>query len=234
MPNEISFVIGARRKKKSATSIVHPSFFDNTAQVVPSSAEAKKTANTTPQIPAKTETVEQKPIESKPIESKTIEAPNVHISKRRGSALSLKSIQQKKELLQQKKKVIQDPTDLPKNEFTEQQLLHFWIDYGKRMDKKGERIIGSMFAMNKPVLKENNVIFLELPNQTMKVDIENIEKPLLNFLHEKLSNYSITLHINVNEVMAKKHAFTPQDKYDKLKEQNPFLDLLRSKFDLDL
>ena len=102
------------------------------------------------------------------------------------------------------------------------------------MDKKGERIIGSMFAMNKPVLKENNVIFLELPNQTMKVDIENIEKPLLNFLHEKLSNYSITLHINVNEVMAKKHAFTPQDKYDKLKEQNPFLDLLRSKFDLDL
>ena len=148
--------------------------------------------------------------------------------------MSLKSIQQKKELLQHKKVTIQDPQDLPKKEFTEKELLHFWNDYGKRMDKKGERIIGSMFAMNKPVLKENFTIFLELPNQTMKVDIENIEKPLLAFLYEKLNNYNITLQIQVNETTAKKHAFTPQEKYDKLKEQNPFLDLLRSKLDLDL
>ena len=131
------------------------------------------------------------------------------------------------------RKDILDPSKMPKNEFTEAQLLDKWKEYGQRMERKGERIIASLFSMNKPKLLENFVIHLELPNKTMETDVEAIEKPLLRFLYEELNNWSISLQTEVNEAVAKKHAFTPQDKYDKLKEANPLIDLLRARLDLD-
>ena len=112
--------------------------------------------------------------------------------------------------------------------------MQLWNEYGKRMDKKGERIIGSMFAMNKPTLGNDFELILELPNDTMRIDVERIEKPLLAYMHQELNNYSISLKIKVNETIAIKHAFTPEDKYNKLKKSNPFIDLLRSKLDLDI
>lgn len=126
-----------------------------------------------------------------------------------------------------------DPSKMPKTTFTEDQLLEQWNNYGKRMERKGERIIASLFSMNKPKLLDNFIIHLELPNKTMEADVAAIEKPLLQFLYEELKNYSISLQTEVNEAVAKKHAFTPQDKYDKLKEANPLIDLLRAKLDLD-
>ncbi len=122
---------------------------------------------------------------------------------------------------------------MPKESFNEEQLLVKWNEYGQRMERKGERIIASLFSMNKPKLLDNFVIHIELPNKTMEADVEGVEKPLLRFLYDELNNYSISLQTEVNEAVAKKHAFTPQDKYDKLKEANPLIDLLRAKLDLD-
>ncbi len=126
-----------------------------------------------------------------------------------------------------------DPTNLPRKPFTEEALRAAWIEYGKMQDKKGERIIGSMFAMNIPNT-EGNTILLELPNQSMKVDLESAQAGLLQYLYRKLENYDITLEITVNEEVSKKYAFTTQDKYEKLKEKNPLIDKLRSFFDLDI
>ncbi|PKV51186.1 DNA polymerase-3 subunit gamma/tau [Aquimarina sp. MAR_2010_214] len=152
---------------------------------------------------------------------------------RRTSGLSLSSIKKKKEHEENKEEVVIDPRNLPKEEFTESQMQEAWVEYGKIQDKKGERIIGSMFAMNIPTLNEGSVL-LELPNQSMKVDMETAQSGLLQFLFKKLKNYSIELKINVNEEASKKYAFTPQDKYEKLKEKNPLIDKLRSSFDLDI
>ena len=67
----------------------------------------------------------------------------------------------------------------------------------------------------------------------MKKEIEREQGPLLAYLKDKLQNYSIELEIHVNEEIAKKFAFTPQEKYEKLREKNPAIDLLRKEFDLD-
>lgn len=152
---------------------------------------------------------------------------------RRTSGLSLSSIKKKKEHEENKEEKIVDPKNLPAEEFTESEMQAAWIEYGKMQDKKGERIIGSMFAMNIPSLQDGNVV-LELPNQSMKVDLENAQSGLLQFLYKKLDNYSIELKITVNEEASKKYAFTPQDKYEKLREKNPLIDKLRSLFDLDI
>jgi len=68
----------------------------------------------------------------------------------------------------------------------------------------------------------------------MKKEIEREKYDLMEFLKEKLNNHFITLQITVNEATAKKFAFTPEEKYQKLQEKNSVIDLLRKEFDLDL
>ncbi|WP_109300796.1 DNA polymerase III subunit gamma/tau [Aquimarina sp. AU474] len=187
--------------------------------------------------------VEEKVISKKPLvdhseannESPVVtEKKSIAITtQRKTSGLSLSSIRKKKEHLEKKVDNIVDPKNLPTEKFTENEMQEAWTEYGKIQDKKGERIIGSMFAMNIPVLKDEK-IHLELPNQSMKVDLENALPGLFQFLYKELNNYSVELIINVNEEASKKYAFTPQDKYEKLREKNPLIDKLRSSFDLDI
>jgi len=158
------------------------------------------------------------------------------LERRRGSALSLKSIQQKRDFEKNRKKIIDtdDPDKLPKNNFTQEQLNKEWFEFGKRMNKKGEHIIGSIITMNKPLLKSGFILELIVPSETIKIDIISFSSELLKFLKETLNNYSINLDIKVNEKAATKHVFTPQEKYNKLKEINPLLEVFRNKLDLDL
>ena len=57
---------------------------------------------------------------------------------------------------------------------------------------------------------------------------------LLHFLREKLNNYGIKIDVILNETVEKKFAYTPQEKFNKLKEKNPLLEKLRQAFELDL
>jgi DNA polymerase-3 subunit gamma/tau len=68
----------------------------------------------------------------------------------------------------------------------------------------------------------------------MKKEIERGNFELMNYLREKLNNHFIQLNISVNESSAKKFAFTPEEKYQKLREKNPAIDILIQEFDLKL
>ena len=57
---------------------------------------------------------------------------------------------------------------------------------------------------------------------------------LLGYLKGHLHNHNINIEIIVNEKVSTKQAFTVQEKYNRLSEKNPNLDLLRKTFDLDL
>ncbi len=170
-----------------------------------------------------------------PVQQQTAiaKSPLLGNTARKSSGLSLNSIRKKKIHEAQKTDKVLDPENLPTDTFTESQLQAAWQEYGKRQDKKGERILGSMLAMNIPSLKEGR-IHLELPNGSMKIDMETAQAALLQYLSQKLNNYELEMVITVNESAAKKHAFTPQDKYEKLREKNPLIDKLRATFDLDI
>ena len=85
-----------------------------------------------------------------------------------------------------------------------------------------------------PKLKNDTTIWIELPNDTMRKEVEREQGALLEFIKKTLENYAIDLHITVNEEVSKRYAFTPEEKYQKLLEKNPALDVLRREFDLDL
>ena len=157
----------------------------------------------------------------------------LHLNRSKTSGLSLSSIRKKKEHEKNKIQEIVDPKNLPEDPFTEKDLRNVWLEFGKIQDRKGQMIIGSMFAMNIPSVKDHSIV-IELPNHSMKEDLEQIQNTFLQYSYKKLNNYKIELQIIVNEEVSKKYAFTPQDKYEKLKEKNPLIDKLRSEFDLDI
>ena len=61
-----------------------------------------------------------------------------------------------------------------------------------------------------------------------------MEHHLLDYLHRSLRNYDINIHIHVNVEIAKKIAVTPEDKYERLLEENPLLQDFKNAFSLML
>ena len=156
------------------------------------------------------------------------------IASKRVSALSISSLKAKKKHAEERKEEHIDPRNLPKETFTEEQMLSHWNEFVGRIDSEGQKILASNLATDVPKLKENHVIWIELPNGTMKKEVEREQFELMEHLRTKLNNHFIQLKITVNEETAKKFAFTPEEKYEKLREKNPTIDLLRKEFDLDL
>jgi len=136
-------------------------------------------------------------------------------------------------MLEAGKSIIRDEVHLPTESFNETDMLLHWNKYAQRLGDKGYKIMESLLLINDPVLN-GTTITLELPNQGSKIDFETEMNGLLGHLKGHLHNHNITIEVIVNEEVATKQAFTVQEKYNRLCEKNPNLDLLRKTFDLDL
>jgi len=155
------------------------------------------------------------------------------LSEPKVSAFSLASIRAKKELLEAGKSIVKEEVHLPTEAFNETDMLLYWNKYAQRLGDKGYKIMESLLLINDPVLNGTSIT-LELPNQGSKIDFETEIMGLLGYLKGHLHNHNITIEIIVNEKVSTKQAFTVQEKYNRLSEKNPNLDLLRKTFDLDL
>ncbi|HLT34606.1 MAG TPA: hypothetical protein VKZ98_12490, partial [Aquaticitalea sp.] len=217
-------------EKKNSKHYIIPASYFRAKGIKPVAVQIPKTSNsiaaetkTPPKEVQKTETSVQEPIPIIDLKSDT----------KRTSGLSLKSIQAKKEHQIKQMEVVVDPNDLPKEPVTEKELLNAWNAYIQSLDRKGERIMASILEMDTPKLKDTK-IQLEFPNETLKIELERAQFPLMEFLRKTLKNYDLSLDISVNEEIEKQYAFTPMEKYQKLKEKNPNIELLKKTFGLDI
>jgi len=159
--------------------------------------------------------------------------PQIILNKQKtSSGLSLSSIKKKKEHEIRQMEVILDEDERPKETFTENELLTSWNTYVDQMEDKGKFNLASILRIDAPKL-EDTTVFLEFPNSTNKVELERQKTDLLRHLRTELNNFDINLSISVNEALEKQYAYTPEEKYKKLKEKNKNIDLLRKTFDLD-
>jgi DNA polymerase-3 subunit gamma/tau len=207
-------------KKKPANYIIPATFFQalSPATKVVSKPIEKKIIASSPK-----EVIAQKP---------RLEKASRTSTERRTSSLSLKSIHLKKE--DQKTAVEVNYDNHPKEEFTEKSLQQHWKDYTDLLNKKGERSMASIIAAGTPQLKDRFKISYTVPNKLMADQFRKGKPKLLKFLREQLNNYGIEILLTLNEAVEKKFAYTPQEKYHKLKEMNPLLEKLRQTFELDL
>ena len=164
---------------------------------------------------------------------KALQKPVLRNATRKPSPFSLTSVNRKKEIAEI---VVVDPVEvegLPSDKFAEEQAAQLWKEYGLDLFKKGDKIVASIIGACTPKSNGNN-LHITLPSEQMKGQLERFKGPLLTFLREKLNNFKINIVIDVNQEVAKKFAYTPQEKYMKFRENNPLIDLLKKTFDLDL
>ncbi|QAA81043.1 DNA polymerase III subunit gamma/tau [Aequorivita sp. H23M31] len=172
---------------------------------------------------------------SEPPNQKVIERPQILAERnaRKISALSLKSIKKKQQLKEEFIASQPEIEDFPTEEFSEEEMKTAWHSYAEVVQKEGKFNLLSHLTMGVPKL-EGSIIHLEFPNHTIKTEVERAKFELLEFLREKLQNYDIDLDITVNETEEKKYAYSPREKFEKLKEKNPLIEKLRQEFDLDI
>jgi hypothetical protein len=149
------------------------------------------------------------------------------------SALSLSSIRAKRELQESNKGFIKEEVHLPTEAFNETDMLLQWNKYAQRLGDKGHKIMESLLLISDPKL-EDTIITHELPNEGSKIEFETEKMELLGYLRGHLHNHDIEIEVIVNEKVENKFAFTPLDKYNRLNEINPNLELLKKTFDLDI
>jgi len=90
----------------------------------------------------------------------------------------------------------------------------------------------STLTVNEPVLKNDYLVQLAIFNQAQAVDINNKKAELLLYLRTQLNNSKIDLELIIDKDAETKGVYTVKDKYEKLVEKNPAVDLFRKKFDL--
>jgi DNA polymerase-3 subunit gamma/tau len=211
-------------KKKPANYIIPATFFQALSPAVKEIAIPIQKKVETNKPPQKQVTEIPKPVVTKPILKTT--------QRRSSSSLSLKSVHQKKEVT--KKAVDENFDNHPKDVFTQEVLQKLWKEYTNLLQQKGERSMASIIGTDVPILKENYKIEFTLPNKLMQDQFHKGRLKLMEFLREKLNNFSIAIDTKVNETVEKKFAYTPQEKFNKMKEMNPLLEKLRQTFELDL
>ena len=212
-------------KKKSKHFIIPATFFISTSTpVAPTAPEVKQ-----PVVNVPVEEI-QKPEFKKP-ELPKLKTPTS--GKGKVSGLSLSSVRKKQEHIQSKLAEEVQHEVLPTEDFKKEDLIAYWREYVDALDKKGEKIVASILNIEELVV-EGTVIHIELPNETMKIDLERAQHALLANLRKRLSNYDITIQSTVNEEIQKKYIFSAQDTYEKFIELNPAIEFLRQEFNLDI
>lgn len=185
---------------------------------------APKQVPTTPSKPEKS---------SSPTANNTKSIPVLKGARMRTSALSLKSVHQKVAAVAGVEETEIDRDTLPKTPCSEEKLLKLWKKYAEDLHKLGDKSLSSILSASSPTL-DKFAIHLTLPSKFMEEQLLRARPKILKSLRESANNFSLDLHIQVLETEAKKFVYTPQEKFEKLKEINPNIELLRKRFKLDL
>jgi DNA polymerase-3 subunit gamma/tau len=231
------------RKKKVEQFIIPPTYFKNSAYSiveVVKNTETPKVAEETIAIPSPEEIKEELPVEvvevTKTEYKPLIEIPKPTISTEsepKVSALSLSSIRAKKALEENSKTFVKETLHLPTEPFSETEMLLQWNKYAQRLGDKGYKIMESLLLINDPVLNGIHIT-IELPNEGSKLDFESEKLGLLGYLKGHLHNHDITIEVIVNESFESKRSFNDQDRYNRLHQINPNIELLKTTFGLDI
>jgi len=115
--------------------------------------------------------------------------------------------------------------------FSQDELSDKWRKFAYSVKLK-DLDLYSTLTVNEPVLKEGFLVQLAIFNQAQAVDVNNKKVELLHYLRNQLNNTKIDLELVIDKEAETKGVYTIKDKYQKLVEINPAVDVFRKKFDL--
>lgn len=125
-------------------------------------------------------------------------------------------------------------TGTEKTPFTQDEFIKVWVDYSSKVKAENKMSLASLLDNYTPAIKENFKIELQVENKLQANELINERIDLLNYLREKLINYSITVEPIIVENTQERKLYTSKDKYQHMLEKNPKLEDFRKVFNLEL
>lgn len=122
----------------------------------------------------------------------------------------------------------------PATPFSQEQLNELWVTYVSNHIDKKNRSLYLTLNQRTPDLKDGFILDFPVENKIQKQQIESISLDLVNYLREKLNNFSILLKTSVREVEKEKTYYSAEERYKYLAEKFPIIEKLRKKLDLDI
>ncbi len=220
-------------KKKSNLYIIPPSFFQR-GKSKSNLSDEEVNVESELKLTNEENLVDTYPALEESVAIKENLTKSLTFEKGLSSGLSLKSIKTKKEHQLKKMSVVVDKEDLPVTPYSKKSLIKYWNEYVLIMENKGRHNLAAILKLDKPKMLADFKIGLEFPNSTNKLELENEKNDLLLFLKKSLNNHEIDLSISVNEEISSNIAYTPIEKYEKLKEKNPSIERLKRVFNLEI
>jgi DNA polymerase III subunit gamma/tau len=147
-----------------------------------------------------------------------------------GIGVSLSSLGQPKEEKKEEKELI---TGNEKQPFTQQQLELEWDNYIKALNEE-EVLLTQTMNQCSPVLISASEFEVVVNNPGQKERLEEKATGILSALRLSMKNFSIRMQVRVSENNEKKLAFTSEEKFRLMVEQNSALLKLKDEFNLEL
>ena len=114
--------------------------------------------------------------------------------------------------------------DLPAENYTKEDFDRVWQNMLTILDKRGEHLLISYLGKTTPAI-DKDIIQIEVSSNIADIDIRSHQQRLLTYIHKQLKNHHITMEITLNRAAAVAATpYTLEEKYNALKEQNPFLE----------
>ena len=145
------------------------------------------------------------------------------------NSISINPATQKKETLEAEEI---DIRNRPKKEFTPEEFASTLKNYKAILKEKGKDSLASIFEVI-PEVKEN-LIYLLIENKALSDEFESQKSDFLDYIRKELSNYDIEVKSSINKDFKTKKAYTPQEKFVKMSENNPHLKELVKSLNMDV
>ena len=126
------------------------------------------------------------------------------------------------------------PTDQPKREtpFTRDQLIDAWVGLNKHFPRE-ERLLAMLSAATPEILNPR-LCRITVANPWQKQEFAKFGKQVMNIVREQLKNDYLMLQVDVETRTETARAYTAAEKYKLLAKQNPHLEELKNRMNLQL
>jgi len=159
--------------------------------------------------------------------------PEIKVRLRRKKKSSLISINT--QLKEDKVIVDEDKTRLNvrDSDFSEKDLLEEWKGLMVFVKSKGKSNLGITLGVHKPKLLQDFLIEFPLSNAAQAEMLLEEKYIILDYLRNKLENDKLEISTRIVEGDKSNIPYTNKDKFKKMLEENPQLEILRTKLGLD-
>lgn len=161
---------------------------------------------------------------------KVLKAPSGQLST---SNLSIRKMLEKKEASDNP--AIRDLSNMPRNDYSFDELKMYWRRFASIMKEKGEGTIYNAMIKRDPKLASENKFILEVDNQVQIDKFQLILSDLMDYVRTNLKNYFIELEITLSSNPEEEIKFqSGKEKFAALARKNPNLHTLKNTFNLDI